>query len=174
MMRSTSADGTTSSILQPLVCPTSMYSMKRRMWPLPLNRRAIGRISRSFTPRLTTMLILIGARPASAAASMPSSTFATGKSTSFIARKIPSSRASRLTVTRDSPAILSSRALCPSSAPLVVSVRSMSPTSLSISTRRSRCLRNSGSPPVSRIFWTPCALKMRASRVISSKVRRSL
>ena len=44
------------------------------------------RSSWSLTPRLTTMLILIGASPAAAAASMPSSTRATGKSTSFIAR----------------------------------------------------------------------------------------
>src|SRR2546425_927673 len=41
----------------------------------------------SFTPRLVTMLILIGARPAPCAASIPARTFATGKSTSFIARQ---------------------------------------------------------------------------------------
>ena len=33
--------------------------------------------------------------------------------------------------------------------------------------------RTSGSPPVSRIFSTPWPMKMRASRVISSKVRMS-
>ncbi len=36
-------------------------------------------MSPSFIPRFTTMLILIGASPAAAAASIPSSTFATGK-----------------------------------------------------------------------------------------------
>ncbi len=29
------ARGTTSSMRQPFVVPTSMYSMKRRIWPLP-------------------------------------------------------------------------------------------------------------------------------------------
>ena len=70
---------------QPLVLPTSMYSMKRTMWPVPRKRAAIATMSPSLTPRFTTMLILIGASPAAAAASMPSSTFATGKSASFIA-----------------------------------------------------------------------------------------
>src|SRR5438552_1598622 len=104
MRRTTSAEGTTSSMRQPFELPTSMYSMKRAMWPLERQRSAIGRMSRSLTPRLTTMLIFNGARPAAAAASMPSITFATGKSTSFMARKVASSSESRLTVTRSSPA----------------------------------------------------------------------
>ena len=87
-----------------------MYSMKRTMWPLPLKWRAIGTISCSFMPRLTTMLILIGASPAAAAASMPSSTFATGKSTSFIARNVASSSESRLTVTRVEAGVAQARA----------------------------------------------------------------
>ena len=69
-----SAAGTTSSSCQPLLVPTSMYSMKRRMCagaaePLGHLRRSTS----SLTPRLTTMLTLTG-RPAAAAASMPSST----------------------------------------------------------------------------------------------------
>ena len=48
---------------------------------------------------------------------------------------------------------------------MVVSVRSRSPSSASISISRSRFRRSSGSPPVSRIFSTPCSLKIRASRV---------
>ena len=55
---------------------------------------------------------------------MPASTSATGKSTSFMRRKIASSSASRLTVTRCRPASFSARALRASSEPLVVSVRS--------------------------------------------------
>ena len=78
----------------------------------------------SFTPRFTTMLILIGSRPAAAAASMPSSTFATGKSASFIARKVASSSESRLTVTRFRPAFFNACACFASSEPLVVSVSS--------------------------------------------------
>ena len=92
--------------------PTSMYSMKRRMWPVPRKWRAIGTTLASFTPRLTTMLILTGASPAAAAASMPSSTFATGKSTSFICRNVASSSESRLTVMRFRPAALQRRAPC--------------------------------------------------------------
>ena len=57
----------------------------------------------SFRPRLTTTLTFTG-RPASAAASIPASTRATGKSTSFIARNTSSSSESRLTVMRVSPA----------------------------------------------------------------------
>ncbi len=128
----------------------------------------------SFTPRRTTMLIFTGASPASAAASMPSSTFATGKSASFMARKVASSSESRLTVTRSRPAALSARALAFSAEPLVVSVRSVPGTaSRSMATRRSMSFLSSGSPPVRRIFSVPRPRKMRAMRTISSKVRIS-
>src|SRR6058998_129858 len=63
----------------------------------------------SFAPRFTTMLILIGASPAAAAASMPFSTSETGKSASFILRNTASSSESRLTVTRLRPAALRAR-----------------------------------------------------------------
>ncbi len=110
-----------------------MYSMKRRMWPLPLKWRAIGRMSRSLTPRLTTMLTLIGESPAAAAASMPSSTLATGKSTSFIARN--DSVVERVEAHRDAIQPGFAQRLClvrPAAAPLVVSVRSRPPMSASI------------------------------------------
>ena len=81
-----------------------MYSMKRTTWGVPLNRSAIGTRSCSFTPRLTTMLILIGLRPASPASSMARSTGSTGNPTSFIEENTASSTASRLTVSRLSPA----------------------------------------------------------------------
>ena len=71
------------------------------------------------------MLTLTGASPASSAASMPSSTLATGKSTPFIAPKTASSSESRLTVTRRSPASASGcgqRRAAPT--PFVVRVRS--------------------------------------------------
>jgi len=55
--------------------------------------------------------------------------------------------------------------------PFVVSVRSRSPgRGESIATSFSSSRRSSGSPPVSLIFSTPFATKMRASRAISSKV----
>src|SRR5207244_659987 len=67
---------------------------------VPRTRRAMGTMLDSLAPRLTTMFTFTGARPAAAAASIPSSTRATGKSTSFMARKTSSSSESRLTLTR--------------------------------------------------------------------------
>ena len=75
------------------------------------------------------MLTLTGASPASMAASMPSRTFATGKSMPFIAPNTASSSESRLTVTRRSPASASGPASARSADPLVVRVRSISPPS---------------------------------------------
>ena len=107
-----SAAGTTSSMRQPFVAPTSMYSMKRSVSPVLAEVAArAGRSGCSLTPRLTTQLTLTGS-PTACAASMPSSTRATGKSTSFIALKIASSSESRLTVMRFRPASLSACAFC--------------------------------------------------------------
>jgi len=169
------AEGSTSSMRQPLVAPTSMYSIKRSTTPVLRKCLAMGRISASLVPRLTTMLTLMGARPTLAATSMPLSTSATGKSTSFMRRNTASSSASRLTVTRCSPASFSAWAFFASSDALVVRVMSSglpvgvcSFASMSIST--SRCLRSKGSPPVRRIFSTPWATKIFVRRVISSKL----
>ena len=107
----------------------------------------MGRIECSLAPRLTTMLTLTG-KPASAAASMPSSTLATGKRTSFIAWNTPSSSESRLTVTRSSPAARSAGALARSSDPLVVSVRSDSPSARSSAEHRHQVL---DAPPQQRL-----------------------
>jgi hypothetical protein len=150
-----------------------MYSMKRTMWPLPLKCRAIGTIDASLVPRFTTMLTLTGSRPAAAAASMPASTFATGKSTSFIARNVASSSESRLTVTRVSPA--SRRLRCFLREQRTVGrEREIDVAELrQHSMRRSMFRRRSGSPPVRRSFVTPWPTKTRAMRVISSKVRSS-
>jgi hypothetical protein len=115
---------------------------------------------------LTTAFTFTG-KPAAAAASIPSSTRETGKSTSFMAWKVSSSSASRLTVTRSSPAAASAFAFGASSEAFVVSVSSApSGASLPISTSTSR--RTSGSPPVKRSFVTPRPTKTRATRSISS------
>ena len=75
---------------------------------------------------------------------------------------------------RFNPASLSAPAISARREPFVVSVRSFKPsTPESISTSRGRPRRTVGSPPVRRIFSTPCATKIRASRVISSKLRIS-
>ena len=96
-----------------------MSSMKRTMWPLPLQRRAIATMSCPLTPFLTTTLILMGAKPASCATSMPCNTTATGKSTSFVGRNTVSSSESSETLTRRRPAALNARAFLASSEALV-------------------------------------------------------
>ena len=69
-------DGTTSSRLQWLRVPTSMYSISRTVTSLP--RKCSSRSSTvwSLRPRCTTVLTLTGLSPDSSAASMPSSTCA--------------------------------------------------------------------------------------------------
>jgi hypothetical protein len=121
---------------------------------------------------LTTAFTFTGS-PAAAAASIPSSTRATGKSTSFMAVKVSSSSESRLTVTRLSPASARAWALRASRDAFVVSVTS-TPSAASCSTRRSMSRRRRGSPPVRRTFSTPPSTKTRATRVISSNERSSL
>ena len=74
------------------------------------------------------MFTLIGARPASRAAAMPSRTRATGKSTPFMRRKTSSSSESRLTVIRRRPASASGPASLRSADPFVVRVRSRTPS----------------------------------------------
>ncbi len=110
----------------------------------------------SLTPRLATMLILIGPSPASVAAPIPSSTFWTGNETSFIPMKTESSSESRLTVTRCRPAAARSVAIRPNKAPLVVGARSsISGIAASLATSSSMPWRNVGSPPVRRSLVTP-------------------
>ena len=58
--RTTSAEGSTSSMRQPLVAPTSMYSMKRSTTPVPGSGAPSAGSRASLVPRLTTMLTLIG------------------------------------------------------------------------------------------------------------------
>src|SRR6266536_3570979 len=152
MRRMTSAAGTTSSRRQPLVVPTSMYSMNRTIRPLARAKRARSTRPWSLTPRLTTALSLTGHNPAFWAAAIPSNTRASGTPRSFIARNTPSSSESRLTVTRDRPASRSARALPASSAPLVVNARSRIPsTAATMATSRSRSRRTSGWSPWSHL-----------------------
>ena len=76
-----------------------MYSMKRSVWPVPRKYRAMSTTPASFTPRLTTAFTFTGETDVGGGA-MPSSTRATGNSTSFILMKVASSSESRLTLTR--------------------------------------------------------------------------
>ena len=138
-----------------------MYSMKRSVWPVPRKCEAISRIECSFSPRLITAFTFTGS-PAAAAASIPSSTRCTGKSTSFIARNVSSSSESRLTVTRSRPAAASAAAFGARSDAFVVSVSS-APSGASRAISRSTSFRTSGSPPVSRSLLTPRPTKTRAT-----------
>ena len=150
-----SAAGTTSSMRQPLVVPTSMYSMKRSVSPRARGSSAAsGTIWSSLTPRLTTQLTLTGS-PAAAAASIPSSTRLDGE-VDVVHR--PEGRVvERVEADRDPVEArvrerlgLARRAASRSSS---ASGRRRAAASISISRSRSR--RTSGSPPVSRSFSTP-------------------
>src|SRR6185295_7308741 len=152
-----------------------MYSMKRTTTPVPRKWASKSISVWSLTPRCTTVLILMGARPARRACSMPSSTSLTPPKPPLIFAKTSGSSVSRLTVIRCRPAALSSLAYLASSMPLVVSAMSSMPGSCVRSPIRSARLgRSSGSPPVMRIFLTPARTNTRARRRISSKSRRSL
>ncbi|BAS14461.1 hypothetical protein AHiyo8_27640 [Arthrobacter sp. Hiyo8] len=92
-----------------------------------------------------------------------------------MAWKVSSRRESSETVTRLSPASLRACAFCARTEPFVVIARSgASPSGVrkraSIRTSSSMSFRNRGSPPVSRIFRTPCPTAIEASLVISSNV----
>ncbi len=150
-----------------------MYSMNRNVCGVPRKCPASATIPSSFAPRLTTAFTFTR-RPAAAAASIPSSTRCTGKSTSFSARNVASSIESRLTVTRSRPARASASAFCGSRAPFVVSASSSPGISRSSSTRCSTFRRTSGSPPVIRTTRTPSPAKTPATRAISSRLKSSL
>ena len=125
-----SAAGTTSSSRQPFECPTSMYSMNRRIRPASRAQRAIG----------TTLASLLAApddhvdldrreagldarRRSRRAPARPGSRRRSSR------RKVSSSSESRETVTRRRPASASGAGERRSAEPFVVSVRSSSPPS---------------------------------------------
>ena len=156
---------------QPLVAPTSMYSMKRSATSRPRKWRAIGRISAVVGAALDDHVDLERAEAG-----------ALGGVDAGAARRRPGSRRrscggrSRRRARRGSPSrVAGPRPSAPapcvaSSEPLVVSVRSSGApstvrSSASIATSRSRSRRSSGSPPVRRILRTPCATNRRARRV---------
>ena len=107
------------------------------------------------------MLTLTGVRPASSAASIPSSTRATGKSMPFIAPNTASSSESRLTVTRSQPGV--GQRPCERAQGGAVrgqgqvrrSRRRGVRRAASMAMRSGRSRRTRGSPPVIRSFSTP-------------------
>ena len=100
-----------------------MNSMKRTSTSCSRPNRARSTISSSLTPRSMTALILTGEKPASFAASMPSST-RSNSSRRVISRNRSARNVSRLMLTRSRPASRSSCATSRNVAPLVVSERS--------------------------------------------------
>ncbi len=160
-------------MFQPLVSPTSMYSMKRRSTSFSRAHRASGRISPSFMPRWITAFTLTGS-PKFFAAMIPETTRSTLAPVPFILAKIAESRASSETVTRFIPASASSSAWWARSTPLVVMARSFTPLIAAIIATRSASPRlSSGSPPVSLTFSTPRGTRMPTRRTISSKLSSS-
>ncbi len=161
------------SIVQRVAPPTSMYSMKRTSAPRSLAKSIKSLSSSSLYSRITTVLILRGFNPPSAAASIPSST-SWRRSRRVSCSNRCGRSVSRLTLTRSSPALRSDSACFASNTPLVVMLRS--PTSGFAATRSTTSTtsrRSSGSPPVSRTLSTPSSLKTSTSSPISSTVRIS-
>ena len=151
---------------------SGMNSMNRTSTPRWRPNVARSTISSSLTPRCTTVLSLTGCRPASIAASMPSSTLASSSR-----RVISTNRSrwsvSRLMLIRRSPAWRNGSASWRSVAPLVV-IATSTPRAARRSTSRGRRWRTVGSPPVSRIESTPVALDHQPGQALDLLERQHL
>ena len=99
MRRTTSAEGTTSSIRQPLVAADVHELDEAQDVAAAAEMAGHGHDLVVVEAALDHHVDLERRRPAASAA-MPASTSETGTSMSFMARKVASSRESRLTVTR--------------------------------------------------------------------------
>ena len=151
--------------------PTSMYSMNRTSASCARANSMRSTSSSSFTPRMTTVLILSRSKPVARAATMPARTSAC-RSVRAISRIRSGRRVSRLTVMRPRPALRNSTACFASKRPFVVIARSRTPgTAASIRVSAGKSCRSNGSPPVRRTLSAPSEVKTPTSRVISSNVR---
>ena len=158
--RRTSASETKRSSRRSSTSPSGMVSIRLIAWPWACAHATRSGISRSFTPRIATVLSLT-CKPASRAAAIPSSTCGSA-SRRERARKVSGSRVSSETLIRRTPARARFSAWLASCVPLVVSVTSSSscPPRLRAwrpiaRTRSMTSRRTSGSPPVRRIVRTP-------------------
>ena len=146
-----------------------MASMNLRVNPWRWQYATMSCTSWSLTPRITTMLILIGTKPASRAASIPSSTLCSSPPVSCL--NVGACRESRLMFRRVIPDDFRSCANLPSREALVLSERSSIPgmapsrVTISVSSGRTR-----GSPPVRRIWLTPRPLNTAETRASSQGV----
>ena len=156
---------------QPLQVPTSMYSMKRTTWPLPRKRSTSGSTWSSLTPRCTTQLNLIAAKPGRLGRRDAGKHVGDCRRGRRTARGTgPASSASRLTVSRLQSGVAQRAAPARPAASRWWSARGRRAGDRgSRATSSGRRLRSSGSPPVRRSLCTPSRTKPRTSVSISSK-----
>ena len=155
--------------------PIGMTSISVSAMPLPCAHSISEGISSSLRFFSATALILT-ARPAERAASMPPRTLSRSPQR-VMARNLAASRVSSETLMRRTPQSRNSPAKRASCEPLVVSVSSLSaPVSRWRDSERTSDItlrRTSGSPPVKRSFRTPLAMNAEQSRSSSSSVSKS-
>jgi hypothetical protein len=124
-------------------------------------------------PPITTVLILIGTRPAASAARSPASTLSSASRRVISSNRCRSSE-SHDTVARSTPASASGAASVSNSMPFVVMEMSRSgPTPRNILTSVGSSVRIVGSPPVTLSERTPSRTNSASSLVISSNVSSS-
>ena len=129
--------------------------MKRRENPSFIAQVNSAGASRSFIPRSSTALILIGCSPASRADSSPANT-SSMRSLCVSLMKVSRSKVSRLTLMRSNPASLSGLASSTRRNPFVVNESFGAFGRVEIlETISTMSARNSGSPPVRRTSSIP-------------------
>ena len=147
--------GTTCPLVQMLSPSSGMNSMNRTSYPSLRAKCAKSTTSSSLWPFMTTMFNLIGHRPASRAAVMPSMT-RSNASLRAMSLKVSMRSVSSEMLIRLSPASFSACAFCRRSTPFVVIVMSrVGSIALIMPMSSSSFTRTSGSPPVMRMVRTP-------------------
>eukprot|EP01139_Manchomonas_bermudensis_P015710 Amastigsp_a510871_44.p2 type:complete len:315 gc:universal Amastigsp_a510871_44:1083-139(-) len=172
MRSSSSVYGTNFESLH-LLPPNGMYSIKRMSNARSFVIATKSPTSSSLTPRITTQLTLTDANPAASADSIAPAT-RSKPCRRAICSNLGFWRVSSEMFRCVSPALRSSAMWRWSRSPFVVIPSDSRPRSRSAPSSRttvSASLRTSGSPPVSRIFFTPNETKRLASRTISGVVR---
>ena len=154
-------------VFRPVV-PIGIASIRRRTNPCSMQKSIMSSISSSFTPRIATILIFIGVKPASFAAASPARILSR-TSRPQIAATRSARRESRLTLTRRTPAAFNGAASACNRVALVLKDRSSMPgIAASRAARSGKSRRTSGSPPVRRTRFSPRGAIMDIRRSISS------
>ena len=154
--------------------PIGMVSIMRRMNPRLIQNSVMASTSCSLTPGMTTILSLMGEKPASCAASRPAMTSSI-ESRPVICVMHSLSKLSRLIFKRVTPAARNAFACLGSCVPFVDRDRSRMPgRALMRAASSGKLRRKSGSPPVSRTREVPRRPNAPMTRSISSNVSQSL